>query len=88
MSQSLQQSILEANRKAATGRQKVYAKKAYIKTTELQLIDLLHERIQDALECFYRGTGEMSAAMKALRECDALVAKRVQDITKTGVARG
>jgi hypothetical protein len=88
MNTSLQQSIASANRKASVGRQKVFAKKSYIKTTELQLIDLLRERVQDALDCFYRGAGDMSQAMKALRECDALVGKRVADITRTGVSRG
>lgn len=88
MTPSLQQTIADANRKASVGRQKVFAKKSYIKTTELQLIDLLRERVQDALDCFYRSSGDMSQAMKALRECDALVGKRVLDITKTGVSRG
>jgi hypothetical protein len=87
MGTGLQSMIEQANRKASVGRQKVFAKKSYIKTTELQLIDLLRERVQDALDCFYRNTGDMSQAMKALRECDALVGKRVVEITKTGVSR-
>lgn len=85
MSAALQQTIAAANRRAGVGRQKVFAKKSYLKTTELQLIELLRERVQDALDCFYRSTGDMAQAMKALRECDALVGKRVLDITKTGV---
>lgn len=88
MSDGLQAMIERANRKASVGRQKVFAKKSCVKTTELQLIDLLRERVQDTLNCFYRGTGDMSQAMKALRECDSLVGKRVLDITKTGVSRG
>lgn len=88
MSGALQALIDQANRKASVSRQKVFAKKAYVKTTELQLIDLLRERVQDALDCFYRGKGDMSLAMKTLRECDALVGKRVLDIVKKGVSRG
>lgn len=88
MNAALQQSIDSANRKASVGRQKVFAKKSYIKTTELQLIDLLRGRVQDVLDCFYRNTGDMRLAMKALQECDSLVGKRVLDITKTGVSRG
>lgn len=82
MSSSVQEMIQEANRRASLGRQKVYAKKAVVKSTELELIALLRERVQDTLDCFYRTPAELPRVMKDLRQCDAVVGKRVLEIAK------
>lgn len=72
MTGNLQAAIEAANAKAGRSRQKVFAKKSYLKQTDAQVIDMLCDRAQEAMNAT---TAEYGVALKALNEAVKIARK-------------
>jgi len=74
MNGSLQEAIDAANAKAGRSRQKVFAKKAYLRQTDAQVIDMLCQRAQELLAAVV-GIHELKVEKAALAEAVKIAEK-------------
>lgn len=75
----LQAEIAAANKRAGLAQQKGFAKRAVVRQTADQVIDMLCDRAQEALTAFYKGdTAGLREAMRNLQGAVAVAGKRVR----------
>lgn len=75
MDARLQREIKEANARAGRGRQKVYAKKAYMRQTDAQVIEMLCARANE-LFAAVKEKGDTRAALNGLAEAVRIAERR------------
>lgn len=79
---SVSQLIANANHRTSLMNQKRFAKKTFVKKTEVELIDMLCERATDVAEAFYRGKGDIRDALKDLQQAVSVAQKCTREMRK------